>query len=43
MSAPHSFWTLGLVRVAVPWGALPLGAWLAYSFLLVQQQAIVQG
>jgi len=24
MSVPHSFWTLGLVRDAVPWEALPL-------------------
>ena len=38
MSVPHSFWTLGLVRDAVPWEALPLTG-LAGSFIPVETTA----
>ena len=38
MSVPHSFWTLGLVRDAVPWEALPLTG-LAGLFILVSTTA----
>ena len=41
MIVPHSFWTPGLVRDAVPWGALPLTRLLAHSFQSMQQKAIV--